>query len=264
MSPQEVLESYSHIELTEDEKAEALIWRKQKKAEEIKLVEMRQREQENRRLLTESQWSFEQTQSYMLYRANQLFEGKFKLDAYNQTIFDLLCYYFSDDSRFVGMAEGMGIPNPSLTKGILLAGNFGVGKTWLMKLFMKNQRQVYHLFNAKHLADTYEKAGEDDIEPFLVKTKNAFNDSSCFYQPYAGLCIDDIGTEDKKVNYGNRKNVVADIIERRYEKGNVGIWLHITTNLTAEQINAFYGGRVSSRLREVVNLIEVGGGDRRK
>jgi DNA replication protein DnaC len=264
VSLREVLESYNHIDLTEDEQMEALVWRKRKKEADIKAAEMKAREAENRKQLTESQWSYEQTEAYMKYRANQIFEGKFELDVHNQAIFDLLCYSCSNDERFVGMAAGMGIPNPSLTKGIFLAGNFGVGKTWMMKLFVKNQRQVYHVYNAKYLADAYEKEGEGAIEPFLVKTKNAYNDAACFFQPYAGLCIDDIGTEDRKTNYGNKKNVIADIIERRYEKGHIGIWLHGTTNLTADQINSFYGGRVSSRLREVVNLIEVSGEDRRK
>lgn len=264
MSLQEVLETFNHIELTDDEVTEALIWRKQKKADAIKLAEMKAREEENRKLFTDAQWSYEQTKSFMLYRAKQLFEGVFTLDNYNQTIFDLLCYYFSADQTFVSMGENLGIQNPSLNKGIMLAGNYGVGKTWLMKLFMKNQRQVYHLYNAKYLADTYEKEGEESIEPFLIKNKNAYNDSACFFQPYAGICIDDMGTEDIKTNYGNKKNVIGDIIERRYEKGNIGIWLHATTNFTADQIKNFYGGRVVSRMRECLNLIELNGNDRRK
>lgn len=264
VSLREVLESYSHIELTEDETMEAMIWAKRQKEERVKAAEVRQREAENRKHLTSTQWSYEQTEAYMRYRANQIFEGNFILDVHNQTIFDLLCYYFSNDERFVGMAQGLGLESPALNKGILLAGNFGVGKTWMMKLFVKNQRQVYHVYNAKYIADAYEKEGESAIETFLVKTKNAYNDSGCFFQPYAGLCIDDIGTEDKKNNYGNKRNVIADIIERRYEKGNIGVWFHGTTNLTAEQIKEFYGGRVSSRLREVVNFIEVPGNDRRK
>lgn len=266
MSLQEVLESYNHVELTEDEFTEALIWRKQKKEEELKRAEAALRESENRKLLTGVQWSFEQTDAFMRYRANKIFSEKFSftLDANNQPVFDLLCYYFSADPRFISMAMNLGIESPTLEKGILLAGNFGVGKTVLMKLFAKNQRQVFHVYNAKYIADEYEKGGEESIESYLVKTKNAYNDAGCFYQPYAGLCIDDIGTDDKKINYGNKKNVIGDIIEKRYDKGNVGIWFHGTTNLTAEQLEKLYGGRVISRLCEMVNFIELGGKDRRQ
>lgn len=259
-----MLSHYDHIDLTDEEVAEAIIWRKQKKQEEIKNAERVLREQENRKLLTQTQWSYEQTNAFMLYRANSLFEGKFKLDENNQPIFDLLCYYFSGDLNFCSMAEAMGVPNPSLDKGILLVGGFGVGKTWMMKLFMKNQRQVYHVHNSKRIADLYEKDGEESIHEFLGKVKNAVNDSAAFYHSYAGLCLDDIGTEDKKTNYGNKRNVIGDIIELRYEKGNTGIWLHGTTNLTAKQIEDYYGGRVRSRLRESCNFIPVVGGDRRK
>src|SRR5687768_17753090 len=90
ISLREVLESYSHIDLTEDEMLEAMIWRKQKKADEIKEAEVKKRETENRRQLTETQWSFKQTEPFMLYRANKIFEGKFKIDDDNRVVFNLL------------------------------------------------------------------------------------------------------------------------------------------------------------------------------
>lgn len=191
-------------------------------------------------------------------------EKKFILDADNSAIYELLCYYFSNDKMFLSIAENMGIPNPSLEKGILLAGNFGVGKTWLMKLFMKNQRQVFIMRNAKQIADDFEANGEDGIADYVNKPKNPINDTSVFLQPYSGLCIDDIGTEDIKTHFGNKKNVIGDLIEKRYSKSNIGVYLHSTTNLDAEQIKSFYGGRVASRMREIFNIIEMNGNDRRK
>jgi DNA replication protein DnaC len=144
----------------------------------------------------------------------------------------------------------------------MLPGNCGVGKTWMMELFQRNQRQVYHLVNAKFIADNYEQNGEDKPN-YEDKVKNAYNDANVFFQPYAGLCIDDIGTEDIKNFYGNRKNVIGDLIEKRYAKGNTGVFLHATTNLTADQLSEFYGSRVGSRMREIFNFIELPGGDRR-
>lgn len=264
MSLKEVLESYKHIDLTEDEMTEAVIEAKRKKEAILKAEERRRQEEENRKLFTNSQWSFEQTKSFMLYRSNQLYGGDFILDENNTAIFNLLCYYFSDDMQFVSFAENMGVKEPALSKGIMIAGNFGVGKTWMMKLFMKNQRQVYHVYNAKYVADAYEREGESSVESFIIKPKNAYNDPAVFYQSSAGLCLDDIGTEDLKNSYGNKRNVIGDIIERRYEKGNTGIWLHVTTNLSVDQMKEFYGGRVISRLRESMNFIELSGNDRRK
>jgi DNA replication protein DnaC len=265
ISLEEALALYEHIELEDHELKEAILWRKQKKEAEIKRVNLEKRAEENRKMLTGNQWSYDQTKGFMLYRAAQIFtDKKFTLDSENTLIFELLCYYFSNDKQFIALAENAGIPNPSLEKGILLAGNFGVGKTWLMKLFARNQRQVFHVKHAKDIADAFGADGEDALMEFVNKPKNAINDTQAFLQPYAGLCIDDLGTEDIKNHYGNKRNVLGDLIEKRYAKNNIGVFLHATTNLDAEQIKSFYGGRVASRMREVFNLFEMNGNDRRK
>jgi predicted ATPase len=258
------LEHYSHIELTQEEIDEAMLQAKIKKSIRLEYEESQRRAEENRRALTATNWSTEQTKSFMLYRAKQIFEKPFSLDQDNQIIFDLLCHYFSGDASFVAIAENLEVPNPSLDKGIFLAGNFGVGKTWLLKLFAKNKRQVYHLHNAKQVADAFEMDGEEAMRSFVQPIKNAVNDGARFYQPFSGLCLDDIGTEDVKTNYGNKKNVIGDLIEKRYAIGNCGVMLHASTNLSAEELKTFYGGRVTSRMREIFNFIELPGADRRK
>lgn len=264
-SATEALEAYKHIDLSEEETAEAILWRKQLKEKNLREQAMRERAEANRKALTSSRWSYDQTRGFMLYRAKNILPG-FTLDQSNNTVFDLLCYYFSEDRQFTGLAEDMGISMPSLSKGICLAGMYGVGKTWLMRLFSKNQRQCYAVKSAKQIADTYEADGEGDsgLSAFIQKSKNAVNDMQVFYQPYMGLCVDDIGTEDIKNHFGNKKNVIGDLIEKRYSLDNTGTFLHATTNLNAEQIESFYGGRVRSRMREIFNFIELKGADRRK
>lgn len=264
MSLQEVLDTYSHIDLTEDEIREAMIGAKRKKEALLKKIDLERVATENRKKLTSRHWSFEQTKNFMLYRASKLFEGKFKLDEYNEPVFNLLCHYFSFEEKFVSMAEGMGVNNASLKKAIVLAGNFGTGKTWLMSLFRKNNRQVYHIAHAKEVAKAFHIGGEEAVEQYYNKIKNAFQDPAVFFQEYSGLCMEDIGAEDLKNNFGNKTNVIGDIIETRYVNECLGEWFHGTTNLTGAQIEQFYGGRVSSRLRENVNFIELRGPDRRK
>src|SRR5688572_28740581 len=264
LSAKETLENYNHIDLTEDEVYEAIALAKQKKIDKLNKQMVLEKESQNRKLLVESQWSFEQTESFMLWRANDLFGGKSELDENNKIIFDLLCYYFSNDIKFCSFSENIGIKNPSLDKGIFIAGNFGVGKTWLMSLFRKNQRQVFHLHNAKKIANIFESDGEEGVDTFITPPKNAANDASVFFHKVSGLCIDDLGTEDIKTHYGNRKNVVGDLIELRYSKGHTGILLHATTNFTVKQIEEFYGGRITSRMREIFNWVVIDGKDRRK
>jgi len=264
MSLREVLASYEDVELSDDEYCEAMIQAKRKKKESIERLAKEKRAEEARRRLTETGWSYEQTNDFMLYRAQNLFDGKFKLNKDNGVVFGLLCHYFSGSKKFISIAEGLGINNPSLDKGILLAGNYGTGKTWMMRLFQKNNRRVYHIVEAKDLAALYKKAGDEAIVQYKEKIKNAFNDPSVFFQSYAALCIEDIGSEDIKGNFGDKINVVGDIIEGRYVNKCLASWFHGTTNLTSDQLEEYYGGRVISRLRESVNLIELGGPDRRK
>lgn len=261
----EVLATYDHIELTEEEEAEAILLRKWQKEKDIEEVEREKRASENRKALVGSKWDVDQTRGFMLYRAGQIFQEKpFTLDSNNQFVFDLLCHYFSEDRNFISLAESAGVRNPSLEKGICLVGGFGVGKTWLMELFRRNQRQVFFMRNAKQIADEFEVDGEGAMPKYTNPFQNAINDSSTMYQPVSGLCIDDLGTEDVKVHYGNKKSVIGDIIEKRYANGNSGPLLHCTTNLKADQIEGYYGGRIRSRMREVFNFIELKGTDRRK
>lgn len=257
------MEAYSHIELTEDELDEAILWAKRRKEGVMEEAEIRNREAQNRRFLTGTQWTYKQTESYMEYRAANIFEKPFLIDNQTVLVFKMFCLYFSNDPEFVIMALSLGIKSPSLEKGILLGGAIGVGKTMMMKLFSKNQRQVFAIKTAKAIADIFQSEGENSLQQFLTCPSLAVNDSSNFYQTRMGLCIDDIGTEELKMHYGNRKNVVGDLIELRYSSGNVGPLLHLTTNLTADQMKGFYGDRVGSRLRETMNVIELKGKDRR-
>lgn len=259
----EALEEYKHIELTEDETFEALLVAKQKKEQILRRQYIEQIAEQNRRALTETQWSFKQTVSFMEARAVTLFKGSFKVDENNRRVYDLLALYFSNDINFINSAIDYGVDNPTMEKGILLFGGYGTGKTWLMRLFGRNQRQVFHVKNAKDIANDYEKEGQYFIDQYVEKHKNAINDKDSFFHRYAGLCIDDLGTEDVKVNYGNRKNVIGDLIEQRYDRKNIGVFLHATTNLDGNGLKQYYGGRVASRIRESFNIISLFGNDRR-
>jgi len=259
------LESYSNIELTEDEMIEAIIWGKRKKQVELEEAKVKDQEAENRKRLT-APATYDIVKSLMLFRAEKKFDDPFVLDQDNTFIFESLCRYFGNDSQFVSMMESIGVENPSLSKGLFLVGNFGCGKTWMMSLFRQNQRQCFAIKTAKEIAAGYRDSEEPErfLTSWATPLKNAYNDSSVFYQPYLGVCIDDIGAEDLKNNYGNKANVIGDLIELRYAAGYCGHLLHATTNLTAEQLLQYYGGRVTSRMKQIFNFIELPGKDRRK
>lgn len=69
-------------------------------------------------------------------------------------------------------------------------------------------------------------------------------------------CFDDLGLENNFRYYGNECNVMAEILLSRYDIFvSKRIPTHITTNLSASEIETHYGLRVRSRLRQMVNLI---------
>jgi len=69
-------------------------------------------------------------------------------------------------------------------------------------------------------------------------------------------CFDDLGTENKLKHFGNECNLMAEILLSRYDLFiSSKLLTHITTNLSASEIETLYGNRVRSRMREQFNLI---------
>lgn len=268
---QALLATYSHIELTEDELTQALIDAKRKKDGILQLERLREIEKANRERKREK-FDFLSAKTFFVSRAKKMFNFDFTLDHDNEVIFDMLCHYFNDDATFVTMAAAYGVKNPSLDKGILFAGNFGVGKTVFMKVFMQNKRQSFFIRESKKIADSYITSKDKVIpEEYLMPFDNGFDNPAVFYQKYSGLCIDDIGAERVKNNFGNISNVIGELIEMRYSHVPLeglpkltGAMLHGSTNLSVEQLKDYYGERVTSRMREIFNWIVWKGEDRRK
>lgn len=268
---QDALESYKDIELSKDD-IDFLILKEKIRIRAAQQDEKLKSDQHERRMFLTQKTNYHLVKGLMMMRAKNKFDPELVLDEHNEIVFELLCRYFGNDKDFVSLAMAADIGDPSLEKGIMLCGIFGVGKTWMMELFRSNQRMCYQVMNAKDIAEDYRtfkvdpksKDYEDPLHKYLVDKKNAVEDPSVFYQTHLGLCIDDIGTEDVKNNFGNKKNVIGDIIELRYQDKLYGKNFHATTNLTVEQLDQYYGGRVRSRLRQMFNFIELGGNDRRK
>ena len=69
-------------------------------------------------------------------------------------------------------------------------------------------------------------------------------------------CFDDLGAEQALKYYGNECNVLAEIIISRYDHYiSSDMLTHLTTNLSATEIETMYGSRVRSRMREMFNLL---------
>ncbi|OMP78203.1 hypothetical protein [[Flexibacter] sp. ATCC 35208] len=157
----------------------------------------------------------------------------------------LLCYFLKD--REVAAAEKI-----DLQKGILLMGPVGCGKSSIMKI-MNNfcpapDKPVFHSCN--EIAIDFNTKGYETI---LKYTKGSFF-------PYTSIprvhCFDDLGLEPPGYYYGNNSNVMAEILLSRYNYfTSCDMITHITTNLNTSELEAIYGNRIRSRMREMFNQI---------
>ena len=140
--------------------------------------------------------------------------------------------------------------NLNLSKGILLTGPVGCGKTTIMNL-IKYLTPPEHKFFVKPCRDISFEFIQDGYQIIHKYSKGKLYES----EPKT-ICFDDLGTENNLKYYGNECNVIAEIILSRYDIFiTKNLQTHITTNLNASEIEKQYGNRVRSRIREMFNLI---------
>ncbi|MGJ1193839.1 EutP/PduV family microcompartment system protein [Sphingobacterium siyangense] len=189
----------------------------------------------------------ETTQKFFL-KTVQNINPNFMINEHNEKIINLLSLYFSGDDRF----EQDGF---SLQKGIMLVGPVGCGKTTIMKAFQINSNNPYAVTTARKISDSYlsrENGGEYVINRY--SNLIAAHPQQNFGFSQIGLCIDDLGVETVKKNFGNEVDVVGDIIMNRYEHELFNT-THFTANIGGNEIEQAYGPRIKSRLRQMCNFI---------
>jgi DNA replication protein DnaC len=217
-------------------------------AAEHKIAEQRLIEY-NRKLREPKQKVKVSAEDYYKWVINQVKETikDFSISKEEEKLYKLLSLYFTEDKRF---EEG----GYSLQKGIMLWGAYGCGKTTIMKSFMNNPLVDFGVIPCRRVAEIYSEEGNEIVWR---------------YAKVDSICFDDLGTEAEaglKQHFGNKKNVLGDIILNYYDTNSSKVFrMHFTTNLGADQIEELYGGRARSRLREMCNLISLEGiNDKRK
>jgi DNA replication protein DnaC len=158
-------------------------------------------------------------------------------------IFKLIAYFLKDEATCFQY-------NLNLQKGILLTGPVGCGKTSLMNL-MKYITPAEHKFFVKPTRDISFEFIQDGYEVI-----HRYSKGKLYQSESKTICFDDLGTENNLKYYGNECNVMAEILLSRYDLFTTKkLQTHITTNLSATEIENHYGNRIRSRLREMFNLI---------
>lgn len=142
-------------------------------------------------------------------------------------------------------------------KGILFKGHTGRGKSFLFKVFAEFVRidQIKYYENGKNML----------LAPKIVNAKQI---SGEYQDPTTGgyrviekyanmtcLVIDDIGAEQvESSNYGNKINVISEIIHKREEANMLTFG---TTNLNRMDSKGGYDDRTVSRMNALFNVVSI-------
>ena len=137
---------------------------------------------------------------------------------------------------------------PSLEKGLLIYGTYGVGKSELFEILHNIGRELITKQNCKTLwfstlsagsfVDQYMEAAKEDSSTFSIK------------KYYTGkLYIDDLGFEKKAFN---KTEVFGELL---FERNRLRNPTYVTTNLNPAQLTERYGDRIGDRLPEMFNII---------
>jgi hypothetical protein len=252
--PNQASNEYSEIDLTEEEQKEALrIAREAKFTAQVKADYWQK--------ITSTNWATATPRTLLdgLLNTRSQTGAEFELTEWNKQTIYSLCMYFGNDSRFNERGKDF-----SLSKGILLTGPVGVGKTHLMEYFRTNQLCSYITPNCKNIVERFRTDWvRDDMSVIDWYSKNIIADvNHPFGQRELGICFGDLGTESDANSFGNKRNVIEEIIFNRYEAKIPFNRTHYTTNLTPTLIMERYGERIYDRMKEMVNIIPLGSGEK--
>ena len=172
----------------------------------------------------------------------QTIDADFEMINEVQEVYKELIKYFHADPEYKG----------ELTKGILLMGPTGTGKTMAMQV-MSLYRQIddtKFVCHGKLYRMNYEII---DVNRLVANfMDNAFDGIELYCNRYV-TCLDDIGTEDRSVkHYGNILDVFGYVVAERYRKGLLTFG---TTNSTMNALEEMYDDRTISRMHSMFNFM---------
>ncbi len=191
-----------------------------------------------------SHYSYTEVINWLEAKGIELYGNHFKIiETDYPIVYKLIAYSLKDEPT----CFQYGI---NLNKGILLTGPIGCGKTSLMNL-MKYLTATEHKFFVKPCRDINFEFIQEGYQII-----HKYSNGKLYQSEPRTYCFDDLGTENNLKYFGNECNVMAEILLSRYDLFiSKKLFTHITTNLSATEIEKHYGNRVRSRLREMVNLI---------
>jgi DNA replication protein DnaC len=153
-----------------------------------------------------------------------------------------MTYFLSfENKKFVWLPEYNLVANwleNNKGKGLFLYGSVGTGKTFITRyvipaILLKYKKLVVSSFDMT----------EVNADPEKVLSKKI-------------IALDDIGTEDASVKFGEKRMVIPEILDEAEKYGKL---LLITSNLGSKELVSKYGSRIFDRLIETTIGIEFKG-----
>ena len=192
------------------------------------------------------------------------FEPDFKVTNENKLILKLLLMYFTGNSMFEAELKDLSGVSGSLNKGLMLIGGVGTGKSLLFKVFKEYTMKVlqtnsYQMYTAIDIIDNANINGTEYLDLFSHRYRNEKpNPIRCY--------IDDIAAKNEEVNhYGTKINVVEQLLSLRYNVfSRYGTLTHCSSNIYPSEFETVYDLRIKDRMKEMFNIIELGGESFRK
>lgn len=128
-------------------------------------------------------------------------------------------------------------------RGLFLYGNCGRGKSMLCRyvipaILLKNFRKVVRVFDMQEVNRNIDNALVHHI-----------------------LALDDVGTEENSVKYGERRNAFAEVMDSVEKQGKL---ILVSTNLGEKELRERYGDRVLDRIISTTKRVVFTGKSLRK
>lgn len=167
--------------------------------------------------------------------ASSVTDPKFIVDDENRkVIVDAIGYFTNGESDF------------DKRKGLCFIGNPGTGKTLLIEIFgrlIRNLPESFKQTTCIEVAHVYQTGGLPSLQQFA-----------------GNYFFDDLGYESESTHYGNRREVLHDLVFERYRQ-----WskqgrpiTHFTTNRSPGELSERYGEHFWSRIQQMCNVVKLG------
>lgn len=192
---------------------------------------------------------------------------RFVIDEHNKQIILFMLYYFNN----CPLAEQV-FPDKryKLAKPLLVRGDKGVGKTFLMQLFSEYLRRIKSpnfFFNVSVTEMVNYYTINNNLNRYTYNDRSGTKEDNTFdgCRP-SNVCLNDVGLQTQTFFGQDGKKLVTEFLHARYE-----IWTqwncrgHLTTNLSVQALAKEFAdayGRTVDRLKSY-NIIDLTGSSRR-